>query len=58
MDDVQTMKAEVYDAFARARAKAVVAEETRSLGGLADLQRPGDTIERKEFENESLGYRV
>jgi hypothetical protein len=37
------VKAEVYDAFARAGAKAVVAEETPSAGDLADWQRLGDT---------------
>ena len=37
------VKAEVYDAFARARAKAVVAEETPPSGDLADWQRLGDT---------------
>jgi hypothetical protein len=36
-------KAEVYDAFARAGAKAVVAEETPPSGGFADWQRLGDT---------------
>jgi hypothetical protein len=38
-----TVKAEVYDAFARAGAKAVVAEETPPPGGIADWQRLGDT---------------
>ena len=37
------VKAEVYDAFARAGAKAVVAEETPPPGGFADWQRLGDT---------------
>jgi hypothetical protein len=36
-------KAEVYDAFARAGAKAVVAEETPPSGKFADWQRLGDT---------------
>ena len=36
-------KAEVYDAFARAGAKAVVAEETPPPSGFADWQRLGDT---------------
>jgi hypothetical protein len=37
------VKTEVYDAFARAGAKAIVAEETPPNGGLADWQRLGDT---------------
>jgi 4-amino-4-deoxy-L-arabinose transferase-like glycosyltransferase len=37
------VKAEVYDAFARAGAKAVVAEEIPHSGGFADWQRLGDT---------------
>jgi len=37
------VQAEVYDAFARAGAKAVVAEETPSSSGFADWQRLGDT---------------
>ena len=37
------VKAEVYDAFARAGAKAVVAEETPPPGMFADWQRLGDT---------------
>jgi 4-amino-4-deoxy-L-arabinose transferase-like glycosyltransferase len=37
------LKAEVYDAFARAGAKAVVAEETPPRGEFADWQRLGDT---------------
>jgi hypothetical protein len=37
------VKAEVYDAFARAGAKAVVAEETPPPGGFGDWQRLGDT---------------
>jgi hypothetical protein len=37
-------KADVYDAFARAGAKAVVAEETPPPGEIADWQRLGDTL--------------
>lgn len=37
------VKAEVYDAFARAGAKAVVAEEMPPPSGFADWQRLGDT---------------
>ena len=37
------VKAEVYDAFARAGAKAVVAEETPPTDEFADWQRLGDT---------------
>jgi hypothetical protein len=37
------VKAEVYDAFAKAGAKAVVAEETPPPGTFADWQRLGDT---------------
>ena len=37
------VKAQVYDAFARAGAKAIVAEETPPPGGFADWQRLGDT---------------
>ena len=37
------VKAEVYDAFARGGAKAVVAEQTPPSNGLADWQRLGDT---------------
>jgi hypothetical protein len=36
-------KAEVYDAFARFGAKAIVAEETPPPVGFADWQRLGDT---------------
>jgi len=37
------VKAEVYDAFAKAGAKAVVAEEPPPFGDIADWQRLGDT---------------
>jgi hypothetical protein len=37
------VQSEVYDAFARAGAKAVVAEKTTPSGGLADWQRLGNT---------------
>jgi hypothetical protein len=49
------VKAEVYDAFARAGTKAVVAEGHGPLAG----SRAGKTwihVYRKDFENESLGY--
>jgi hypothetical protein len=37
------VQSEVYDAFARAGAKAVVAEKTTPSGGFADWQRLGNT---------------
>jgi 4-amino-4-deoxy-L-arabinose transferase-like glycosyltransferase len=39
----ESVKAEVYDAFEKAGAKAVVAEETPSADGFSDWQKLGDT---------------
>ena len=43
MEDPQTMKAEVYDAFAIAEAKVLVVEETRPPAEFADWHGLGRT---------------
>jgi hypothetical protein len=50
------VKAEIYDAFARAGAKAVVAKRHVSLASSRTGKDLLIRIYRKEFENESLGY--
>jgi len=46
-------KADVYDALARAGAKAVVAEEAPQPGEIADWQRLGDTFYYVHFLSRS-----